>query len=34
MTENTKGKFVFVNPDTSTSLSTGDNLVANGLQIS
>jgi hypothetical protein len=41
MTENAQGKFVFVNPDTSTScpsgrraLSAGDDLVANGLQIS
>jgi methionyl-tRNA synthetase len=34
MTENSQGKFVFVNPDTSTSLSTDDELVKNGLQIS
>ncbi|HEX9825791.1 MAG TPA: methionine--tRNA ligase [Flavobacteriaceae bacterium] len=41
MTENAQGKFVFVNPDTSTScpsgrraLNAGDDLVANGLQIS
>lgn len=34
MTENVQGKFVFVNPDTSPSLGAGDNLVANGLQIS
>ena len=34
MTENAQGKFVFVNPDTSTSLSTDGELVKNGLQIS
>jgi methionyl-tRNA synthetase len=34
MTENSQGKFVFVNPDTSTSLNTGDELVSNGLRIS
>jgi methionyl-tRNA synthetase len=34
MTENSNGKFVFVNPDTSTSLSGGENLLTNGLQIS
>jgi methionyl-tRNA synthetase len=34
MTENEQGKFVFVNPDTSPSFGAGDNLVANGLQIS
>jgi methionyl-tRNA synthetase len=34
MTENEEGKLVFVNPDTSTALSTGDTSVGNGLQIS
>ena len=34
MTENTEGKLVFVNPDTSTSLSTGEAEVANGKEIS
>ncbi|TBN03940.1 methionine--tRNA ligase [Hyunsoonleella flava] len=34
MTETPEGKLVFVNPDTSTALSTGDTEVGNGLQIS
>ncbi len=34
MTENSEGKLVFVNPDTSTSLSTGDSKIENGLKIS
>ncbi len=34
MTETPEGKLVFVNPDTSTSISAGDFEVGNGLQIS
>lgn len=34
MTETPEGKLVFVNPDTSTTLSTGDTSLGNGLQIS
>jgi len=34
MTETSDGKLVFVNPDTSTSLSTGDTNVTNGFHIS
>ncbi len=34
MTENSEGKLVFVNPDTSTTLSTGDSKIENGLKIS
>ena len=34
MTENAEGKLVFVNPDTSTTLNTGDATVTNGLHIS
>jgi methionyl-tRNA synthetase len=30
MTENADGKLVFVNPDTSTALSTGEDGVKNG----
>ncbi|MGB6269749.1 MAG: methionine--tRNA ligase [Olleya sp.] len=34
MTETADGKLVFVNPDTTTSLSTGDSDVSNGINIS
>ena len=33
MTENADGKLVFVNPDTSTSLSAGEDGVGNGMTI-
>jgi methionyl-tRNA synthetase len=34
MTEDESGKLVFVNPDTSTTLSAGSDGVSNGLKIS